>query len=195
MRRWNASLAGMLTAGALVLSGCGSDAGQMSHEGHSMAPSSAAAAKHNAADVMFAQMMIPHHRQAVRMADLADGKAGPKVAALAAAIKKAQRPEITEMSGWLKSWGEPATDHGMGGMDQGDGMMSDADMKKLGGMSGAEFDHMFLTMMIEHHQGAVTMAKTESAGGAYPAAKALAASIITTQNAEITKMRGMLKNG
>ena len=204
MRRWNASLAGLLAAGALVLSGCGSaGTGPEGHSGHSMAPTSAptssAEAEHNAADVMFAQMMIPHHKQAVRMAGLADGKAGPEVAKLAAGIKKAQGPEITLMSGWLKSWGEPATmDHDMGGMDgmdHGDGMMSGADMKKLGTKSGAAFDRMFLTMMIKHHEGAVTMARTERKAGSYPAAKSLASSIVTTQTAEIAKMRGLLKAG
>jgi len=205
MRRWNASLAGLLAAGALVLSGCGSaDAGNEGDSAHSMAPTSPPTsteeAGHNAADVMFAQMMIPHHKQAVRMAGLADGKAGPEVTRLAAGIKKAQGPEITLMSGWLKSWGEPATmGHDMGGMDHGtdhgDGMMSDADMKRLGTKSGAAFDRMFLTMMIKHHEGAVTMARTERKAGAYPAAKSLASSIITTQTAEIAKMRRLLKDG
>jgi len=189
-----------LAASVFVVSGCGSAGSSGSaggHDGHGMAGPSSTASGHNAADVMFAKMMIPHHRQAVEMAELADGTAGPQVTKLAAAIKKAQGPEITEMSGWLKAWGEPVpsdggTEHGM---SHGDGMMSDADMKKLRGMSGAAFDRMFLTMMIKHHQGAVAMAKTERAGGAYPAAKSLASSIITTQNAEIAKMRTMLTSG
>lgn len=194
MRRMTASLAGMLTAGALVLTGCGSVGG-----GHSAAPV-ARAAKHNTADVMFAQMMIPHHRQAVDMTKLADGTAGPQVAKLAAAIKGAQGPEIAEMSGWLKSWGErvpSGDDAGMGHMDHGGdtGMMSEADMKKLSKTSGGAFDRTFCTMMIKHHQGAVNMARTEVRDGAYPAARTLARSIITTQNAEIAKMRKMLKSG
>lgn len=192
MRRWNASLAGMLAAGALVLSGCGSS--DAAPDGHAT-PAASSAAKHNAADVMFAQMMIPHHRQAVRMAELAHGKAGSTIAKLAARIKKEQGPEITKMSGWLRSWGKPVTDHGMDGTNHGDGMMTEADMKKLGGMSGAAFDRMFLTMMIKHHQGAVTMAKMERDGGTYPAARSLAASIIATQNKEINRMRDLLKSG
>jgi len=166
MKRLTAALA----AGVFVLSGCGS------------------APDHNDADVMFAQMMIPHHRQAVEMAELAAGKAGPQVTKLAAGIEKAQGPEIAKMSGWLKAWGERPH-----AMDHGDGMMSGADMAKLRGTSGAAFDRMFLTMMIKHHQGAVTMARTERAKGTYRPATSMAASIITTQNAEIAKMRGLLK--
>jgi uncharacterized protein (DUF305 family) len=203
MRRLTASLAGMLTAGALVLTGCGTGAGT-GHAGHTASPGAAStgahnsadavsAGAHNSADAMFARMMIPHHRQAVAMAKMAHGKAGPDVRKLATAIEGAQGPEIATMTGWLRSWGEPVPSGGaMEGMDHGSGMMSGADMKKLDGMSGTAFDRAFLTMMITHHQGAVTMARTERRAGAYPPAKSLAASIITAQNREIAKMRGLL---
>ncbi|HEY3684887.1 MAG TPA: DUF305 domain-containing protein [Streptosporangiaceae bacterium] len=190
MRRLTASLAGMLAAGALVLTGCGTSAGT-GHAGHTASPGAASTGAHNSADAMFARMMIPHHRQAVAMAKMAHGKAGPDVRRLATAIEGAQGPEIATMTGWLRSWGEPVPS-GDAAMDHGSGMMSGADMTKLDGMSGAAFDHAFLTMMITHHQGAVTMARTERRAGAYPPAKALAASIITAQNREIAKMRGLL---
>jgi uncharacterized protein (DUF305 family) len=80
----------------------------------------------------------------------------------------------------------------MGGTDAMDGMMSDADMTKLGGMNGAAFDTMWLTMMITHHQGAVTMSQTELTAGASTDAKALATKIITAQNAEIAEMKKLL---
>ncbi|MFC0554483.1 DUF305 domain-containing protein [Planotetraspora thailandica] len=154
-----------------------------------------AEAEHNDSDVMFTQMMIPHHRQAVKMAKLADTKAAsPEVRKLAAQIEAAQDPEIQTMSGWLTSWGMqvPRTD-GMS-MDHGmPGMMSDEDMKKLGTLSGAAFDKAFLTMMIQHHEGAITMAKDEQSNGVYEPAKQLAGSIISSQSAEIATMKELLQ--
>jgi len=72
------------------------------------------------------------------------------------------------------------------------GMMSDADTKKLEAAKGAEFDKMWLDMMIKHHQGAVDMAKTELTQGSNADAKALAQKIIDAQQAEITEMQGLL---
>ncbi|MEU6743634.1 DUF305 domain-containing protein [Streptosporangium sandarakinum] len=147
----------------------------------------------NAADVMFAQMMIPHHRQAVAMAELAETRAAdPEVKDLAAKIKGAQDPEIATMSGWLKAWGAPEMpDGGHMGHDM-PGMMSEKDMAGLKAAKGAEFDRMFAKMMIAHHEGAVGMAETERAQGADPAAKRLAADIIAAQQAEIKQMRKLL---
>jgi len=151
----------------------------------------------NEADTLFATMMIPHHAQAVVMADLAVKQAtDPKVKALAARIKGAQGPEIARMSGWLTGWGVPvpAGDgsdmsgmHGMGG-DTG-GMMSTQQMTDLGAAKGSAFDQMWVQMMIQHHEGAVVMAKTELANGANPEAKQLAQAIIDGQSAEITEMK------
>ena len=167
----------------------------------SPAPStSAQAAGHNADDVMFAQQMIPHHSQALDMAKLVPSRStNPKVLDLASRIEKAQDPEIQQMRGWLTGWGAgtsemPGMTHdampGMGGSMPG--MMSDADMQKLGAAKGAEFDKMWLDMMIKHHQGAVDMAKTELQKGSNADAKALAQKIIDAQQAEITEMQGLL---
>ena len=76
----------------------------------------------------------------------------------------------------------------MGGMSMG-GMMSSADMKEMSAMTGNAFDRMFLSMMVTHHQGAVTMARTELADGKFPAATQLAQVIIDAQNAEIAEMK------
>ena len=167
------------------------------------APSSSAAAgatgqAHNAADVTFAQGMIPHHRQAVMMAQQASSRAkSPAVKTLAAQIQSAQDPEITTMTGWLTSWGQPTEQPGMSGMaghDMGSmgGMMSDADMTKLSKLTGAAFDREFLTMMTAHHNGAIEMARTQLAQGQYQPAKALAQHIITSQTAEIATMKTLL---
>lgn len=172
----------------LALAACGDDDSGTP----AAAPSSAApAAAFNDADVMFAQMMIPHHEQAVQMAQDAPAKAAdPEVRTLAAAIEAAQAPEIAQMRGWLASWGKPTA--APGGMDHGDGMMSDADMAAFGNATGAEFDRMFLTMMIEHHNGAIAMAKTELAQGTNPDARALAERIMASQTAEVERMRQLL---
>jgi uncharacterized protein (DUF305 family) len=183
---------------ALTLTACGSDDNKdhamsgHSMAGHSMGASSApATAGHNAQDVMFAQMMIPHHQQAIVMAKQAATKASsPQVKKLASQIEQAQGPEIQMMTGWLQAWG--AAKPSDGGMHMGDGMMSDQDMKKLDGLSGKSFDRAFLQMMIKHHQGAITMARTEQAHGSFPGAKAMANSIVTSQSAEIATMRKLL---
>ncbi|XVQ07584.1 DUF305 domain-containing protein [Spirillospora sp. CA-255316] len=193
---------------AFTLAACGDDqdSGGGSMPGHSMTTSAAPSAgqqtgRNNEQDVMFAQMMIPHHQQALEMARQAETKATmPEVKKLAADIEKAQDPEIKQMTAWLKSWGASVPSPGMSGMDHGgmdhggmEGMMSEQDMEKLGKLSGMAYDKAFLEMMIKHHQGAVSMAKKEQASGQFPAAKAMAGSIITSQNAEIATMQGMLK--
>ncbi|MEV8637559.1 DUF305 domain-containing protein [Streptosporangium sp. NPDC051023] len=153
-------------------------------------------ASFNAADIAFAQMMIPHHRQAVEMAGLAGTRASdPRVRKLAAEIEAAQAPEIATMTGWLADWGRPVAPgeghegHEGSGMP---GMMSEADMARLEKAKGKEFDRMFLEMMIAHHQGAVEMAGTELTKGVNPQARQLAETIERTQRAEIERMRQLL---
>ncbi|GAB3958878.1 DUF305 domain-containing protein [Actinoallomurus acanthiterrae] len=187
-----------VAAFTLAACGGGNDDSGNSMSGHSMpahsmgASSAPSASGHNAQDVMFAQMMIPHHRQALTMAKQAAAKASsPEVKKLAGQIEGAQQPEIEKMTGWLKAWGESPSSGDMG-MDHGSGMMSEQDMKKLGTLSGKPFDKAFLQMMIQHHQGAVTMAKTEQASGSSADAKALASSIVTSQSAEIETMKKLL---
>ncbi|MGW7453088.1 DUF305 domain-containing protein [Streptomyces sp. NPDC054787] len=186
---------------ALVLAACGSNgdtAGGSAHNGHNAAAPSASAptrqSDHNTADVAFAQGMIPHHRQAVEMADLAATRAeSAEVKKLADEIKKAQDPEIKTLSGWLTSWGEqvPAEAGGHDGHDM-TGMMTAEEMKQLQSSSGKAFDTAFLTMMIKHHEGAVAMAKTEQSDGAHQPGKDMAGQIVTSQSAEITRMNTLL---
>jgi uncharacterized protein (DUF305 family) len=178
-----------------VAAGCGGDAGSTANEAgatSTTSSSASAAAEYNDQDVTFAQMMIPHHQQALDMAKLADEKAtDPKVKDLASSIEAAQSPEIEQLTTMLETWGaqaEPSgTAHG-----EGHGMMTDDQMTRLGQATGAAFDALWLQMMIEHHEGAVTMAKDQLEQGNNPDARTLAQQVVTTQEAEITQMRGML---
>ena len=197
--RRTAAVAGSAAA-ALVLAACGGNGDSSAgHDGHSQkSPSASAPAtqgQQNSADVAFAKGMIPHHRQAVEMADLAPSRAGSaEVKNLAEQIKKAQDPEIKTLSGWLTSWGEEvpaegAMDHSEHGMS---GMMTAEEMDKLKNSSGKAFDTAFLEMMIKHHEGAVSMAETEKTDGSYKPAQKMADAIITSQTAEITQMNKLL---
>ncbi|WP_060178691.1 DUF305 domain-containing protein [Streptomyces sp. IMTB 1903] len=189
---------------AVVLAACGADGdngGGAAHNGLDAAsPSASAPAQqgdHNGADVAFAQGMIPHHRQAVDMAGLAATRAeSAEVKKLAEEIKKAQDPEIKTLSGWLTAWGEqvPAGGSGPAGHEGHDmsGMMTAEEMKQLHSASGKAFDTAFLTMMVKHHEGAVTMARTEQADGTHQGAEDMAGQIITSQSAEIARMKALL---
>ncbi|WP_018178152.1 DUF305 domain-containing protein [Jongsikchunia kroppenstedtii] len=157
-----------------------------------------ASASFNAADVMFDQMMIPHHQQAVEMAKLVPSRTtNERVRALATAIEGAQQPEIDQMTAALQAWHQPTSmpsdgGHGGHGGHSMSGMMNDDQMNELKTLSGSAFDTMWLRMMVEHHQGAIEMAQTELAQGKDPATKALAQSIIDAQQKEIAQMRSML---
>lgn len=149
-----------------------------------------ASGPHNEADVQFAAMMVPHHEQALEMTGIVLPKDGldPQVAELAQQIEAAQGPEIERMTGWLEGWGEePMAD--VQGMD---GILSQEQMQALRDAPGPEASRLFLTGMIEHHQGAVDMGRTELADGANPEAKELAQSIIDSQQEEIAQMQSML---
>ena len=150
---------------------------------------------YNMADIMFVEMMIPHHEQAIEMSDMILGKSGidPEITALAQKIKDAQQPEITEMKGWLDAWAVGDENGMMNGMRHGTGMMSDDDMTALDAATGADAGPIFLGQMIQHHQGAIDMAQTEAAGGQDPDVLNLAQSIIVSQTAEIEVMKGLLK--
>ncbi|MEU4789358.1 DUF305 domain-containing protein [Micromonospora tulbaghiae] len=196
-----AALAGVALSALLATAACGGDdTGGMTHgTGSSSAAgaSPSAGATFNDADVMFAQMMIPHHQQAVTMADLAPTRASDtELKDLAARIKAAQDPEITTMKGWLTAWGKPMdlpSDHSMPGMTSGmPGMMSEQQMKNLAAANGAAFDKMFAELMIAHHNGAIDMAKAEQADGSNPEAKALAARIASDQATEVQTLRKIL---
>jgi uncharacterized protein (DUF305 family) len=190
--RINRTMSLTLAAGALALvTACGDS--MAGHEGMSGATTASTqpAAAFNNADTMFAQMMIPHHEQAVEMAELAPERAGDaEIKELAATIKAAQDPEIQTMKGWLAEWGQPAPEGGMGhGMP---GIMSEGDMKKLKAAKGKQFDRLFAQSMLAHHNGAIEMARTEQANGSSPQAKELAKNIETAQQAEVAQLQKIL---
>ncbi len=160
--------------------------------GSSMPPTAGSGAS-NSADVAFATGMIPHHEQAVEMAQMVLDKQGidPRVTALANKIKAAQSPEITTMKGWLTAWGAPVPS-GMSNMAGMSGLMSPADMDALKSATGLTASKLFLTQMTQHHNGAIDMAKVEVTSGKNPDAIALAKKIVTDQQAEITEMSALL---
>jgi len=145
--------------------------------------------KFSSDDLMFAQMMIPHHEQAVVMSELALTKsANPEILALATSIRDAQAPEIELMQSWLK--GSDSSAHGDHDMPMS-GMLDDQQLATLKSAKGGEFDRLFLEGMIGHHQGALTMldivrtSKNE-------AVQTLSREISRTQSAEIKLMKSYL---
>ena len=195
MRHRTATILAALTAGLLLLGACSSS----SDDGASSATTIPATATFNATDVGYAQGMIPHHAQAIEMAGLAPERStNAKVLELAAAIKAAQGPEITELQGWLRDWGQkvpPADgDHDMSAYPSMTmtGMLSDADMDRLAAAKGTEFDRLFLESMILHHEGAVDMAEDEVADGKAPETVGQAERVIRDQTAEITEIEDIL---
>lgn len=186
-----------VVAAMIALAGCststnGGSMPGMDHGGSATSAQPSASSKdNNASDTMFAQMMIPHHVQAVEMSDimLAKKDIDAKITALAEEIKTAQGPEITKMTTWLKGWSEPTA---MAGSHSMNGMMTSADLDKLNAAEGTEASKLFLIQMIAHHEGAVEMAQTEAANGQNADAVALAKTIVSSQESEIKAMKGLL---
>ncbi|MEH1872149.1 DUF305 domain-containing protein [Nostoc sp.] len=202
------SLVGLLssgTAGGFVLANS-KQAQSLPASGNPQQPRSIRVDQH------FIEMMIPHHQDAIAMADLALSRAKrPEVKKIAEAIKKEQTLEIEEMRTWYKKWygkevpahsmtdmgmmgnhhkqGQGMMGQGQGMMGQGQGMMSmkmDIDALK----KAPDFDKEFVRQMIPHHQMAVKMAQMASGRAVRPEIRTLAQSIIKSQNAEIAQMQG-----
>ncbi|MGC5331752.1 DUF305 domain-containing protein [Micromonospora sp. DT62] len=152
----------------------------------------AATARHNSMDVWFVRMMIPHHAQALEMAELAGDRAGdPALRALAERIRASQGPEIGLMRGWLQARGlsTEVAAHDHDGMR---GMQTPEAIRQLAAARGAEFDRLFVRMMTEHHQGAVRMATDLLKVGADLTLSEFANSVATEQTVEIDRMRELL---
>ena len=190
-------LTGAALAAVLTLSACTNGTEPSSSSGSSSSPS--ASASFSPADVTFAQMMIPHHEQAVEMSEniLAKDGVDVRITDLATQIKAAQEPEIEQLRGWLTEWGtDESSTGGMDGMsgmgDGSDGMMSDDDMMALENASGPKAGELYLEQMIVHHQGAIMMAELELDEGQNEDAKAMASNIVTSQTDEIDVMKDIL---
>jgi len=156
-------------------------------------------------DVLFMQNMIPHHAQAVEMANLVETRTNRKeLVDVAGRINASQADEIKFMQDWLSERGEalePAGGHygsghkGEGGVHQMEGMASPEQMEKLANSNGIEFDKLFLSLMITHHEGALTMVKdlTDQPGSAYdPVLYEFTNDIVNDQTDEIERMSAML---
>lgn len=201
MRTRTTAVAGLL-AGVLVLAACGDEDTQSTAGAGSAGPSASASADtgadYNDADVSFVSGMVPHHMQAVEMADivLAD-QPSPEVAAIAQEIKAAQQPEIDELNGLLDHFGVEADSSGGhgghgGGAPMHGGMMTDEEMAAFETATGTESERMFLTQMIAHHKGAIEASDAELEDGVHEPALQLAESIRDTQAAEVTRMEQLL---
>ncbi len=191
--------AALLAASLLTLAACGEDS---EHDGHS-ASAVPASEPFNQADVDFATQMIQHHAQALSMVDLTEHRdLSLELSALAEQIRMAQGPEIETMVDWLTEWDQPIPetmrDHANAHGGEAEmntempGMMSADDMAELEAAQGAEFERMWLQMMIEHHQGAITMVQDEIDNGENPDAVNLARAIKDGQTAEIEAIENLL---
>lgn len=180
-----------LSVSGLVLAGCSSDHSMdaMDMTGDS-ASSSNMQASSNMSDIAFAQMMIPHHEQAVVMSGYAlTNTDNPQVLALAQEILDAQGPEIEQMTAILDRFNSDMGGHGGHTMA---GMLTDQELDQLQNAKGPEFDQLFLSGMIAHHEGAIDMADDVLASGADVEVRALAEAIVSGQQAEIDYMKELL---
>lgn len=144
------------------------------------------------ADVMFLQMMIPHHQQAIDMSNLAIKiSKNEELLTLSKTIAKDQAAEIIQMKNWLMQAGaseDPG--HSMSGMG---GMLTEDEYAKLETSSGKEFDKLWLQGMTNHHEGAIHMTNM-IADADNPEIKAFGKAIVKAQSAQIEQMKIMLKN-
>ncbi|MER5728812.1 DUF305 domain-containing protein [Streptomyces sp. NPDC002138] len=172
--------------------------GRPGEQAHTLSPGQAARERPddspNAADRSYVHRMAEHHRQALTMSALAPGRAAAEpVKRLAERIAVAQRPEIQVMESWLAGHPDPAAaptahDHGGAAMP---GMATEQQLKELKDATGADFDRLFLRLMIAHHEGAVTMAGEVLAGGNNGAVEEMANEVVAQQSAEVRRMRAM----
>lgn len=151
-------------------------------------------------DVRFMQDMIPHHNQAVQMAALVKERTNnQELVGIAGRIDASQADEIKFMSDWLAARGENVPEasahHAMHMSHDMAGMASPAEMAALAEASSTEFDRQFLTLMIDHHQGAITMVRDllSNAGSAYdPVLFQFVNDIVNDQTSEINRMAELL---
>ena len=165
------------------------DMGQMSgHMGHGS--SSSKNANYTGADIMFLQMMIPHHQQAIDISNLAmKSSQDAELIELAKIIARDQAAEIKQMKAWLTDAGASEDmGHSMDGMG---GMLSDDELAALSAATGKEFDVLWLKGMTEHHDGAIHMTQMiEDAQNAD--IKAFGTKVIKDQSEQIDQMKKML---
>ena len=173
----------------IALAGCSKDASMgMDHEGHS----SMASGDLSSDDIMFLQMMIPHHQQAIDISDLALTKSSDsELLALAKDIRDGQGAEIVKMKAWLDGANAGMDPGHSMGHDMG-GMLGDSELAALKAATGKSFDLLWLKGMTGHHDGAIDMAAMiENAENAE--IKSFGQAIVTTQSAQNKQMAAMIK--
>jgi uncharacterized protein (DUF305 family) len=177
----------------LLLVGCGSTKTSSSGD---TSPTDSSVTQFNDADVMFAQMMIPHHEQAIELSDMALDPtmgASEEVLSLAKDIKAAQDPEIDQMTTLLESWGQPTSmDSSMDHSEMMSGMLTVQEIEYLGTLRGTAFDTAWIQAMLKHHEGAIEMATNVQNDGINSDVQKLAATIIAGQQAEVNEMWELL---
>lgn len=184
----------LFIAGLLLLAACGGESNQQS-TASTQTDLTSSQSSFNEADVMFAQMMIPHHEQAIELADIALDPtlmASEQVKTLASQIKLAQDPEIDLMTQWLTDWDQPLMDMSEEHDMSMDGMLSVDEIAALGQLMGEEFDQAWASAMIAHHKGAIKMAKTVKEDGQSTLVLDLANLIVQAQQSEIAVLETLL---
>jgi uncharacterized protein (DUF305 family) len=152
--------------------------------------------RYSPADVMFMQLMIVHHQQALDMTKLVKARTNnAAILKIADRIEASQKDEMTFMTDWLKERGEPAEMAGMGhAHHQMQGMASPDQMRVLAAANGTAFDSQFLSLMTAHHRGAVDMVDElhKTPGTAYePVLYEFTNEIVSDQNSEIDRMNAV----
>jgi uncharacterized protein (DUF305 family) len=154
-------------------------------------------ALYTVADVRFMQGMIAHHAQAIYMSRMAEAhRASPRLLRLAKKIDQSQVAEIAVMRGWLHQNGQFAPDTSSWRTMHMAGMLTDAQLRELDAATGPAFDRAFLTLMIQHHEGALEMVKDLLAtprAGQEVNVNVFANDVVSVQTAEIGIMRQMLQ--
>jgi uncharacterized protein (DUF305 family) len=155
-----------------------------------------AGANYTVADVEFMQGMIAHHAQAIYMSRMAEAhRANPRVLRLATKIDQSQVAEIRIMQQWLLSNGQTAPDTSSWRTMKMAGMLTDEQLKTMDAATGVDFDRAFLTLMIQHHEGALQMVKdlfASPGAGQEVDVNVFANDVVSVQTAEIGAMRAML---
>ena len=142
---------------------------------------------------MFARDMIPHHQQALELSAMVPTNGSSHAVAVKAKhIAMDQQAEISILSDMLTQWGEPIHDHADMNMQGMQGMVDPATMSRLRALRGSDFDNLWLTAMIHHHQGAIVMAQDELAHGRNADALKMAKTIIDSQQVDIAQMNHLL---
>jgi uncharacterized protein (DUF305 family) len=183
-------LSTLLAAASLILAGCVMPLGTMTQPLIPNGSDIEESKTFSSVDIMFAQMMIPHHQQALDMSLMAAAKSqDSEILDLAATISLEQDPEIAIMRGWLSEAGaSEEMGHAMHGMD---GMLTEEQLAALLNAEGSEFDELFLKGMIAHHEGAISMAQMviQSSNSEV---RSLAESIVASQKEQIAYMKALL---